>query len=183
MLSPFDSALEVEVKALFAGCSLDDLKHGRVTLLDIDLLFQAKQFEMSQAARPQLEMMMQGISGKSLAEAEAKEADNSEAGAAQRAKDKVLEERGAVLKAELRQRLEFSFLPDFLRARHVRAHGWPGEDEQLEPIPGVSRETARAVWQLAQDGKLSAFNEVWKQLQNADDYRRLEITAGIKRGD
>lgn len=138
---------------------------------------------MYQAARPQLEMMMQGISGKSLAEAEARDVDDGEAGAAQRAKDKVLEERGAVLKAELRERIEVSFYPDFLRARHVKAHGWPGEDAVSLPIPGVSRETARAVLQLAQDGKLATFGDFWKQLDDSSNYGRLEITAGIKRDE
>lgn len=144
-------------------------------------MYQAKQFEMYQAARPQLEMMMQGISGKSLAEDEARRADNSEAGAAKRAEDEVLEERGAVLKAKLWQRVEFRFMADFQKARYVRAHGWPDEEKAVEPIQGVSKETAQTVLQLAQDGKLAVFTEFWKVFEVSENYAALEVTAGVKR--
>jgi hypothetical protein len=135
------------------------------------------------AARPQLELMMNQVSGKLLAEDEAKaEEPGDDTEAAKRAKDKVLEERGAVLKAELRERLELQFLPDFLRARHVRQHGWPGAEKPLEPIKGVSAGIARTVWQLAQDKKLLKFGEFWNQM-DGPSYARLELTAGIKRDE
>lgn len=136
------------------------------------------------AARPQLELMMNQVSGKSLAEDEAKAEDfGDEKEQAEAAKKKVLEERGAVLKAELRERLELQFQPDFLRARHVRQHGWPGQEKPLEPIKGVSAGIARTVWQLAKDKKLLKFGKFWEQFSNAEDYARLEMTAGVKKDE
>jgi len=136
------------------------------------------------AVRPQLELMMNQVSGKSLAEDEAKtDEPGTDEEAAKRAKDKVLEERGAVLKAELRERLELQFQPDFLRARHVRQHGWPGAEKPLEPIKGVSAGIARTVWQLAKDKKLGSFTRFWIQFESGEAWARLEKTAGIVKGD
>jgi len=127
--------------------------------------------------------MMNQVSGKSLAEDEAKaDEPGTDEEAAKRAKDKLLEERGAVLKTELRERLELQFQPDFLRARHVRQHGWPGAEKPLEPIKGVSAGIARTICELAKDKKLLKFGKFWTQM-DGDSYARLELTAGVKRED
>jgi hypothetical protein len=177
-LDPFDIALEADVKALVTGIDYDDL--GNATLIEIEKRFQAKQFEMYLAARPQLELMMNQVSGKSLAEDEAKAKSGDEKAQAEAAKNKVLEERGAVLKAELRERLELQFMPDFMRARYVRQHGWPGAEKPLAPIKGVSADIARTIHDLAKDKKLGKFTAFWSQM-TGENYARLELTAGIKR--
>ncbi len=136
------------------------------------------------AARPQLELMMNQVSGKSLAEDEVKADElGTDEEAAKRARDKVLEERGAVLKAELRERLELQFLPDFMRARYVRQHGWPGQEKPLEPIKGVSAGIARTIHELAREKKLLKFAKFWEQFSNGGDYERLELTAGITKDE
>lgn len=163
---------------MFAGIPYDEL--GDATIIQIELMYQAKLREMSFAARPHIEAMMNQVSAKSLAEALEKDVPSGGEDDAKRAKDRLLEEKGQPLKAELRQRLNLQFADDVSRALHVRQHGWPGAEEPLEPIKGVTSEIARTVWQLAKDGKLLKFDKYNAQM-SSEDFARLELTAGIKR--
>lgn len=94
------------------------------------------------------------------------------------------EARGADIKAELREQLLFSFMPEAQKAAYVYLHGVPGEEkvtETVKPLTGISPATAREIVALLQTRRLSrgpwVTSELWRQLGKDGVKKRLEATA------
>ncbi len=93
------------------------------------------------------------------------------------------EARGAEIKAQMREELLFSFMPDHEKAMYVYLHGWPGKEkrEPAKPLEGVSQSVAKRIVALLVAKRFTygewAKSYLWTQLRKGDARARLEKTA------
>lgn len=137
-------------------------------------------------ARAQAELKLSEMSSTSLGEAE-DETETDE----KKLKEKLEKRerwriRGEQIKAEIREALMFSLMPEHMKAAYVEVYGFPGDDtvhEQLEPLQGVSRRVASSLLTLIEAQTFSRGgwmkNKLHDQLQQNDRQarKRLELTA------
>jgi hypothetical protein len=137
-------------------------------------------------ARAQAELKLADMSSTSLGEAEDETETDADKLKEKREKRERWRIRGEQIKAEIREALMFSLMPEHMKAAFVEVHGWPGEDtvhEQLEPLQGVSRRVANSLLTLIEAQTFSrggwSNSALWRQLDQDGKLarRRLVLTA------
>ncbi len=126
-------------------------------------------------ARPHVELAMLNVSARSLGEAQEPDDETDPVKAQEKAeKNKRWEKLGAPLKAQMREDILFSLMPELQRAAFIYLHGWPEQKqaEAVTPLEGMSQEAAQAIIAL-KDAKTFTYDawsqsEIWNQLR-ADD--------------
>ncbi len=173
------------MRALAAGVAYDDI--GQTTLLEIERRWRAKELEISMYARPHVELAMLNVSARSLGEAEEPDDETDPVKAQEKAeKNKRWEKVGGPLKAQMREDILFSLMPELQRSAYIYLHGWPEQKQGpvVTPLTGMSKQTAQAIIAL-KDAKTFTYDAwsrspLWRMLK-ADDKEaevRLRRLAG-----
>lgn len=132
---------------------------------------------------------MLDVSARALGEAEEPElepdADKRAKQEAEAAKQRRWEEVGQPIKAQMREDILFSLMPEHERAAHIYLNGWPEEKKveqvKIEPLTGMSQSAARAIMALIDAKTFSdgawARSRLWEQLQADGQLGRKRLEA------
>lgn len=138
-------------------------------------------------ARPHVELAMLNVSARSLGEAQEPDDETDPVKAQENAvKHARWEKVGGPLKAQMREDILFSLMPELQRSAYIYLHGWPErkQEQAVTPLTGMSQDAAKAIIAL-KDAKTFTYDAwstspLWTMLK-ADDKEaeaRLRRLAG-----
>lgn len=168
-LTPVLREVDLKTRALWAGVSLED--YPDTTLLDIDLLYRAKELDVYAHARTMIDLKLADMSARQLGKDDAKDDEAAESDIAD------WERRGEEIKREIREKLSFAFAPEHIRAMMTLRDAPPPVPQLAGTVPSV----ARTILQLLEANAFThgpwQDSELRRQLAKDDARTRLEATA------